>query len=110
MQLRVWPRQHPPPQRTFGQYRIGQQHCVLGRAHTPSPAGGPDLPVADAELVVVKYGEKSLGRTADQDLGIAAGQQAGLHSAGFMPFYLAHQERRVQNFHERLNDFLARPA
>jgi hypothetical protein len=83
---------------------------IEGRTHTPSPAGGPDLPVTDAELEVVKYGEKSLGRTADQDLSIAAQQQAGLHSAGFKPFYLAHQERRVQNFHERLNDYMARPA
>jgi len=75
---------------------------------TPSPAGGPDLPVEDAPLEVVVVGEKSLGRTADQDLSIAASQQRALRSAGFRPFYLTHQERRVQRFHEVLDEHLAR--
>jgi phenylpropionate dioxygenase-like ring-hydroxylating dioxygenase large terminal subunit len=80
--------------------RIGDQQF------TPSPAGGPDLPVEDAVLEVVVVGEKSLGRTADQDLSVAASQQRALRSAGFRPFYLTHQERRVQHFHETLDDFV----
>jgi phenylpropionate dioxygenase-like ring-hydroxylating dioxygenase large terminal subunit len=80
--------------------RIGDQQF------TPSPAGGPDLPVEDALLEVVVVGEKSLGRTADQDLSVAASQQRALRSAGFRPFYLAHQERRVQHFHETLDDYV----
>jgi len=28
---------------------------------------------------------------------------------GFRQFYLCHQERRVQRFHEVLNDYVARP-
>lgn len=80
---------------------------IAGRTMTPSPAGGPDLPVEDAALEVVKYGERSLGVTADQDLSIAAIQQLGLRSAGFHGFYLCHQERRVQRFHEILNDYMA---
>jgi phenylpropionate dioxygenase-like ring-hydroxylating dioxygenase large terminal subunit len=80
---------------------------IEGRTLTPSPAGGPDLPVVDATLEIVKHGEKSLGRTADQDLSIGAIQQLGLHSAGFRGFYLCHQERRVQHFHEVLNDYMA---
>jgi phenylpropionate dioxygenase-like ring-hydroxylating dioxygenase large terminal subunit len=83
---------------------------IAGRKFTPSPAGGPDLPVEDAAREVVQYGEKSLGVTADQDLSIAAVQQAGLHSAGFRGFYLSHQERRVQAFHEALNDFVGRAS
>jgi hypothetical protein len=55
----------------------------------------------------LKYGDKSLGRTADQDLSIGAIQQLGLRSAGFRSFYLSYQERRVQHFHEVLNDYLA---
>jgi phenylpropionate dioxygenase-like ring-hydroxylating dioxygenase large terminal subunit len=80
---------------------------IDGRKFTPSPAGGPDLPVADAQWESVKYGEKSLGVTADQDLSIGAIQQRGLHSAGIKSFYLCHQERRVQRFHEVLNDYVA---
>jgi phenylpropionate dioxygenase-like ring-hydroxylating dioxygenase large terminal subunit len=80
---------------------------IEGRRFTPSPAGGPDLPVEDAPLDFVKYGEKSLGITADQDLSIGAIQQSGLRSAGFGSFYLCHQERRVQHFHEVLNDYMS---
>jgi len=79
---------------------------IVGRESTPSPAGGPDLPVEDAPLELVVVGEKSLGRTADQDLSVAASQQRALRSAGFRPFYLSHQERRVQRFHEVLDDYV----
>jgi hypothetical protein len=82
---------------------------IEGRRFTPSPAGGPDLPVEEAPLELIRYGEKTLGTTSDQDLSIAAIQQVGLHSAGFSHHYLCNQERRVQNFHERLNDYLAAP-
>jgi hypothetical protein len=81
---------------------------IAGRTFTPSPAGGPDLPVEDAPLETIVYGEKTLGTTSDQDISIAAVQQAGLHSKGFGHFYLCHQERRVQRFHEVLNDYMAR--
>jgi phenylpropionate dioxygenase-like ring-hydroxylating dioxygenase large terminal subunit len=80
---------------------------IQGRQFTPSPAGGPDLPVEDAPLDFVKYGEKSLGVTADQDLSIGAIQQLGLLSTGFGNFYLCRQERRVQHFHEVLNDYMS---
>ena len=79
---------------------------IADRKFTPSPAGGPDLPVEDAPLEVVNAGEKSLGRTADQDLSVAASQQRSLASAGFKQFYLAHQERRLQYFHETLDDYV----
>jgi phenylpropionate dioxygenase-like ring-hydroxylating dioxygenase large terminal subunit len=82
---------------------------IEGRMLTPSPAGGPDLPVENAPLEFIKYGEKSLGRTADQDLSIGAVQQSGLRSSGFGHFYLCHQERRVQHFHEVLNDYMSMP-
>ena len=54
------------------------------------------------------FGETTLGRTADQDISIAAVQQAGLRSSGFGSFYLCNQERRVQRFHKVLNDRRAR--
>lgn len=101
------PRPHPsdPNKCFFDHWWFVPQ--IEGRKFTPSPAGGPDLPVEDATLEVVKYGEKSLGVTADQDLSISAAQQKGLHSAGVRGFYLCHQERRVQRFHEVLNDYVA---
>jgi len=102
------PRPHPsdPQQCSFDHWWMVPH--IEGREFTPSPAGGPDLPVEDADLEVIVYGEKTLGTTSDQDLSIASVQQAGLHSAGFKNFYLSHQERRVQRFHEVLNDYMTR--
>jgi phenylpropionate dioxygenase-like ring-hydroxylating dioxygenase large terminal subunit len=101
------PRPHPsdPAKCYFDHWWMVPE--IEGRKFTPSPAGGPDLPVEDAPLEFVKYGQKSLGRTADQDLSVGALQQLGLQSAGFREFHLCHQERRVQHFHEVLNEYLA---
>ncbi len=79
---------------------------IAGRELTPSPAGGPDLPVEDAPQEIVIHGEKSLGRTADQDLSVAESQQRALNSAGFRSFYMSRQERRVQRFHEVLDQYV----
>lgn len=72
----------------------------------PSPAGGPDLPVEDAPLDHIKAGEKTMGRVTDQDLSISQSQQLGLNSAGYTGVSLVHQERRMQYFHEVLNDYI----
>ncbi len=103
------PRPHPSgdPQRCLFDH-WWMVHKIDGMTETPSPAGGPDLPVEDAEHEVVMYGEKSLGTTADEDLSIAKMQQEGLSSAGYQQFYLPHQERRVQRFHEVLNDYMGK--
>jgi hypothetical protein len=80
---------------------------VEGQTMTPSPAGGPDLAVTDAPHEHIQYGEKTLGTTADQDLSIAEMQQKGLASAGYQGCWMPNQERRVQAFHEHLNDLMS---
>jgi phenylpropionate dioxygenase-like ring-hydroxylating dioxygenase large terminal subunit len=53
------------------------------------------------------YGDGvSLGAVADQDLSIGTTQQQGLNSRGFKGFVLPGQEKRVQRFHELLNDYV----
>lgn len=101
------PRPHPtdPAQCLFDHWWLVNR--VAGQDTTPSPAGGPDLPVSDAMHEHVRYGEKSLGTTADQDLSIAEMQQKGLASAGYQGFWMPRQERRVQAFHETLNDLMS---
>ena len=65
------------------------------------------MPFVAAEKEIVVYGEKSLGYVADQDMSIAVGQQQGLHSQGYEGGILSGQEKRIQRFHELLNDALA---
>ncbi|MFA7555759.1 MAG: aromatic ring-hydroxylating dioxygenase subunit alpha [Spongiibacteraceae bacterium] len=103
------PRPHPSgdPQRClFDHWWMVPE--IDGITHTPSPAGGPDLLIEDAEHEELMYGEKSLGTTADEDLSIAKMQQEGLSSEGYQGFYLPHQERRLQRFHEVLNDYMSK--
>ena len=101
------PRPHPtdPAQCLFDHWWLVNR--VEGQEMTPSPGGGPDLPVTDALHEHIRYGEKTLGTTADQDLSIAEMQQKGLASAGYQGFWMPNQERRVQAFHENLNDLMA---
>ena len=69
---------------------------------------GPMGPMAfkRAERVRGRYGEMELGPVAEQDLSIAEGQQLGLHSRGYWGGLLPNQEKRVQRFHEILNDYI----
>jgi len=77
---------------------------VAGRADVVTPIGM--VPYAPAEKDVVVYGTRSLGYVADQDMSIAVGQQQGLHSQGYDGGLLSGQEKRIQRFHEKLDDFL----
>ena len=46
------------------------------------------------------------GQIVYQDMELAEGMQAGMHSRGYADAYLAAQETRVRYFHEVLNDWI----
>jgi len=46
------------------------------------------------------------GQIVYQDMELAEGVQAGMHSRGYADAYLPAQESRVRFFHEVLNDWL----
>jgi len=87
------------------------QHWVLvppvaGMEEVMTPIGSVPLK-HDAVLRHSVYGDgTSLGFVADQDLSIGTSQQKGLNSRGFGGCILTHQEKRVQRFHELLNDIV----
>jgi phenylpropionate dioxygenase-like ring-hydroxylating dioxygenase large terminal subunit len=63
------------------------------------------VPLKHAEHHHSVYGDgQSVGYVADQDLSIGTTQQQGLKSRGFKGCILSHQEKRVQRFHELLDD------
>jgi Ring hydroxylating alpha subunit (catalytic domain) len=63
------------------------------------------VPLKHGEHVHSVYGDGvSLGYVADQDLSIGTSQQMGLNSRGFKGCILSSQEKRVQRFHELLDD------
>lgn len=68
-------------------------------------------PFEEAEREHFVYGsgaviEDMMGSFLIQDLGVAVGQQKGLHSRGYTDANLSGQESRVRRFHEVLNDYL----
>lgn len=50
--------------------------------------------------------EKELHLALRQDGDTAAPLQAGMHSSGFQGLHLAHQERRILNFHRVLGEYV----
>ena len=86
------------------------QHWVLvppvaGMAEVMTPVGM--VPLVHAEHSHSRYGDGvSLGYVADQDLSIGTSQQQGLNSRGFKGCILSNQEKRVQRFHELLDDMV----
>ena len=46
------------------------------------------------------------GQIVYQDMELAEGMQAGMHSRGYRDAYLTAQEMRVRFFHEVLNDWI----
>ncbi len=79
---------------------------VKGMAEVETPVGPAPLK-HDAIHFHCTYGDgTSVGFVADQDLSIGTTQQQGLNSRGFKGFVLPLQEKRVQRFHELLNDMV----
>jgi len=87
------------------------QHWVLvppvaGMTEVETPIGSVRLE-HDAVVRHSVYGDGvSLGFVADQDLSIGTTQQQGLNSRGFKGCHLSFQEKRIQRFHELLNDYV----
>lgn len=89
------------------------EKCVFD--HWYVSVNNPQIPHVDAPIgpLPLKWAEKrhsahgagvSLGFVADQDLSIATNQQLGLNSRGYTGAILTYQEKRVQRFHELLDD------
>ncbi|WP_066552294.1 aromatic ring-hydroxylating oxygenase subunit alpha [Croceicoccus bisphenolivorans] len=77
---------------------------VKGMKEVVTPVGNAPLR-HDAIQRHTVYGDGvSLGFVADQDLSIGTTQQQGLNSRGFKGCILTYQEKRIQRFHELLND------
>lgn len=79
---------------------------VAGMTEMETPVG-PAAFKLDAIHRHSTYGDGvSVGFVADQDLSIGTTQQQGLNSRGFKGCLLPGQEKRVQRFHELLNDMV----
>ena len=98
--LRSEPHPKDPEKCIFDHWFLA--HRIEGRDTVDGPMGPVVYRHVERERLI--YGQKSLGFVADQDLSIAVGQQKGLRSMGWGGGYLAYQEKRVQRFHELLND------
>jgi phenylpropionate dioxygenase-like ring-hydroxylating dioxygenase large terminal subunit len=89
---------------------VFQHWCLYPPIAGQTEVVGPLGPVAfrlDAVARHSTYGDGvSVGHVADQDLSIGTTQQQGLNSRGFKGCKLPAQEKRIQRFHELLNDYV----
>lgn len=99
--LRTEPHPTDPEQCIFQHWYLMPK--IAGMTEVETPIG--TLPFKWAEHVHSRHGDgRSLGAVADQDLSIGTSQQLGLRSRGFTGCVLTHQEKRIQRFHELLDD------
>ena len=92
------------------------EQCVFDNWWYASQPKGETSPVrttagivernAHVEHEVFELGQRSMGRTIDQDIEIFPLQQAGFRSRGYEGAYLADQESRVRRYHELIDDYI----
>ena len=92
------------------------EQCVFDNWWYASQPEGETAPIRTTAAIVDRseeiehevfpFGEKSMGRTIDQDIEIFPLQQAGVKSKGYVGAYLAEQESRVQRYHELIDDYI----
>lgn len=58
------------------------------------------------EHIKFKLGERSMGKTIDEDIAVFMMQQRGFRSRGFKGVYLAQQENRIRRYHELIDDYI----
>ena len=61
---------------------------------------------AENPHIVFKLGERSMGKTIDEDIAVFVRQQTGFRSRGFKGVYLAAQENRIRRYHELIDDYI----
>lgn len=98
--LRTEPHPTDPEKCIFDHWYI--MPPVAGMTEVDTPIGR--LPFEPGEHIRIKHGDGTLGFVADQDLSVAESQQLGLRSRGYVGSLLSGQEKRIQRFHELLND------
>ena len=92
------------------------EQCVFDNWWYASQPEGETAPIrTTAEIIerdavveheVFEPGEKSMGRTIDQDVEIFTLQQISMRSRGYEGAYLADQESRVERYHELIDDYI----
>lgn len=100
--LRTEPHPTDPEKCTFDHWFL--MPPVAGMDEVDTPIGR--LPFEWAEQDRFRHGDRTTGAVADQDLSVAVSQQQGLHSKGYTGGLLTSQEKRIQRFHELLNDII----
>ncbi|MBU6207687.1 MAG: aromatic ring-hydroxylating dioxygenase subunit alpha, partial [Alphaproteobacteria bacterium] len=99
--LRTEPHPTDPEKCIFDHWYVAVNNPQMPGVETPIG----NMPLKWAEKKVSVHGDgESLGFVADQDLSIGTNQQLGLNSRGYVGAILPMQEKRVQRFHELLDD------
>lgn len=102
--LRAIPHAKDPEQCTFDSwyYAIAGVDDVFTRTMT-SNASVEGATAQHAPREWINFGEKSLGAILDGDTAILLAQQLGSHSLGYHAPEFSNQEKRVRQYHDRID-------
>ena len=105
--LRALPHASDPEQCTFDCwfYATGTED-IFTRLNTSNGSVSDQLHKR-AEREWRNFGEGSLGVILDGDADIMEAQQRGMHSRGYPGAELAGQEKRIAQYHQRIDDLIA---
>ena len=104
--LRARPHPRDPEQCVFDNWWYASQPA--GETAPVSTMMGPVDRDAEDEHIVFELGERSMGKTIDEDIAVFVRQQTGFRSRGFKGVYLSNQESRVRRYHELIDDYIER--
>jgi len=60
----------------------------------------------EVERTLLEYGKDNIGPGIEDDVRVFVTQQRGMRSRGFESAYFANQEKRIQRYHEMIDDYI----
>ena len=92
------------------------EQCIFDNWWYSSQPDGETAPVnttlgalprdLDVEHESITVGERTMGKTIDEDIAVFVRQQRAFRSRGYQGVYLSNQESRVSRYHELIDDYI----
>ncbi len=102
--LRARPHPTDPEQCLFDNWWYCSQ--PEGETGPVSTTLGPLDRDLEVEHELFEVGERSMGKTIDEDIAVFVRQQLAFRSRGYKGVYLSNQESRVSRYHELIDDYI----
>jgi hypothetical protein len=104
--LRARPHREDPEQCLFDNWWYSSPGALAAGPEAGERGLGGSPSDGEAPLVMMTFGEDSIGPGIEQDVDVFVTQQRGFRSRGFTGVYLSNQEKRIRRYHELIDDYI----